>query len=331
MPAETVSMLSGIAKRALQYWDCITGAPVLVMHRENAVFKVATTRGFAALRVHRPGYHSHQEIKSELQWMAKLAEAGLQVPTPFLTKDGAFVAEVHDDQQQAFEVDLLAWLEGDPLGASKVPLRQTKEQLEGIFFNLGHNMARMHEASDQWQLPNGFQRHALDKEGLIGETAAWGRFWEATCLSKDEKHVMTEARHLAAQRLDSLLRSGVDYGLIHADLVRENILVSGTETRLIDFDDAGFGFRMFDIAVALVKNREEPHYDSMKSKLFGGYKSVRALSPCDEDLLDLFLALRDFAYLGWADARRDEPLIAPRLQTIKSETLSAARIFLAHG
>jgi Ser/Thr protein kinase RdoA (MazF antagonist) len=318
-----------LALKAIEHWDCIIGTPVFVMHRENAVFKVQTKTGFAALRIHRPDYHSRVEIESELQWMAHLVQAGVDVPTPHRTRLGQFVADVKDDLQNFYIVDLLSWMSGEPLGKSRVPLVHSKVKLENIFLELGRNLARMHNASDQWTMPSGFRRHALDREGLLGENAAWGKFWEATCLAPDEKKLMVEVRKLAVAKLDILVTSRADYGLIHADLVRENILVDDKQIRFIDFDDAGFGFRMFDLAVALVKNREEPHYETMKAKLFEGYNSVRQLSSQDKSLTDLFLAIRDLAYLGWADARREEPTIAPRLEQIKTETLLAAKNFLA--
>jgi Ser/Thr protein kinase RdoA (MazF antagonist) len=98
---------------------------------------------------------------------------------------------------------------------------------------------------------------------------------------------------------------------------------------IIDFDDAGFGFRMYDFATALVKNRDEPHYDAIKSSLFEGYRSHRVLSLGDEKSLDLFLALRDFSYLGWMEARRKEPGVEARMPGIRAATLAAAQKFIA--
>ena len=321
--------MHALAIKAITLWDVITGPPTFVMHRENAVFKVKTKAGYAALRIHRPGYHSSIEIESELMWMAHLVQTGVDVPTPFRSSSGQFIAEVHDDQNQPYSVDLLSWLDGEPLGRSSVPLAFSKAELSDIFFNVGCTLAHLHNASDAWALPKGFVRHALDKEGLIGETAAWGKFWEASCLTAREQAMMRDACKRAEAKLDVLSASGADYGLIHADLVRENILIANGQTKFIDFDDAGFGFRMFDLAIALTKNRNEPHYETIKAQLFAGYKANRKLSPSDESSLNLFLALRDFAYLGWADARRNEPDIGSRLASIKTETLAAAASFLS--
>jgi hypothetical protein len=46
--------------------------------------------------------------------------------------------------------------------------------------------------------------------------------------------------------------------------VRENVLVNGDDIEMIDFDDGGHGWRMFDIATALFRNRDEPHYDAIR-------------------------------------------------------------------
>ncbi len=317
-----------VAAKAKLHWPEISSEPVLIMHRENAVFRMETAKGLAALRIHRPHYHSHAEISAELSWMAYLAKAGMEVPAPFANSEGELLSLISDDRGQNYVVDLLSWVNGQPLGHSNVPLAYSEIELQTIFTDVGQNLAQLHNLSDAWDKPKDFHRHALDKQGFLGETAAWGKFWAASVLSQSEMQLMHEARKLAAAQLDTLVNQGADYGLIHADLVRENIFVDGNRTRFIDFDDAGFGFRMFDLAVALVKNRDEPHYQTLKSALFGGYKTNRKISASDEKSLELFLALRDFAYLGWADARRHESSMAPRIEKIKHNTLLTVQKFL---
>ncbi|WP_297768977.1 phosphotransferase [uncultured Roseovarius sp.] len=100
----------------------------------------------------------------------------------------------------------------------------------------------------------------------------------------------------------------LDYGLIHADPVRENIMLDGDRLQLIDFDfdfdfdDGGFGFRLFDIATALLKNLTEPDYPDLRVALTEGYTSRR---PIDLRVLDLFIALRSATYVGWIMTRMD--------------------------
>ena len=55
-------------------------------------------------------------------------------------------------------------------------------------------------------------------------------------------------------------------------------------TQLIDFDDSGFGFRLFDIATTLLRNRTEPDYAGLKNALLNGYLSVCTLDFARFDL-----------------------------------------------
>ncbi len=325
---ETLAAATHIAKLACQQWPCIMGEPQLFMHRENTVYKVETTTGPAALRVHRFGYHDKIDIESELLWMAHLAHNNLQVPSPFANEAGSFLTEVSIESRTHI-VDLLSWLDGEALGRSNAALTQTKNELENIFFNLGVGMAKLHAISDAWALPQNFNRHAWDRDGFLGETPFWGRFWDASGLSVDDQTLLQAARGKASRELDLFKAAGGDYGLIHADFVRQNILVTGTQTHFIDFDDSGFGFRMYDFATALVKNRDEPHYETMKMSLFAGYRGVRDLSALNENALDFFLTLRGFAYLGWIDERRAEPGVEVRLPKIRQDTIIAAQTFMA--
>jgi Ser/Thr protein kinase RdoA (MazF antagonist) len=319
-----------IALKACEMWDGIISTPQLFMHRENSVFKVQTTHGPAALRVHRHGYHSKAAIQSEMQWMAHLAAQGVLVPQPLANRRQELLSEV-EHHGKTYIVDLLTWLDGAQLGNATDPLAFSKTELQQIFFNLGKTIARMHEITDAWDIPQGFTRHAWDRDGFLGERAFWGNFWEASDLSADDRQLLLQAREKAGVELDALRKAGADYGLIHADFVRQNILVMGTDVHVIDFDDSGFGFRMYDFATALVKNRDEPHYEAIKASLFDGYRSQRALSARDENSLDLFLTLRDFAYLGWMEARLGEPGVAARMPGIRAAAIAAAQKFMARG
>ncbi len=97
-------------------WSAV-GAPRLIKDRENAVYEIALPGGErAALRLHRPGYQSQGAIRSELWWMAQLAEAGVPVPRPVPTRDGALVAEV--DGRAA---SVVSWVEGAQIGDGTAP------------------------------------------------------------------------------------------------------------------------------------------------------------------------------------------------------------------
>jgi Ser/Thr protein kinase RdoA (MazF antagonist) len=283
------------ARAALALWGFEDADIRFVAGRENRVWRVRAPHGDFALRLKRPGYRSDAELQSELDWMAAMAAAGLTVPGPVASRRGRLLETVGDQR-----ADLLTWLQGAPLGATGQPL--DRPDARALFGQLGADLARLHTACDAWTPPPGFRRCRWDSEGLVGDTPLWGRFWENPTLSPADRNLFMAFREAAARALRSD-GDTPDQGLIHADPVRENVLVQGEGLALIDFDDGGWGYRLFDIATALLKNREDPDYPALQTALIAGY---RALRPLDTRRLDLFLALRAVTYVGWIVPRMGE-------------------------
>ena len=79
-PAEQAERLEVAGHDVLQHWGIADAELSLIKHRENAVFEVKKDDFRAALRLHRHGYHTGDELRSELQWMQALSAAGIKVP-----------------------------------------------------------------------------------------------------------------------------------------------------------------------------------------------------------------------------------------------------------
>ena len=71
-----------------------------------------------------------------------------------------------------------------------------------------------------------------------------------------------------------------------------------------DFDDAGFGWHMFELATALFWFRDEPDFSELAQALMRAYRAQRTLPDREIDALPLFTMLRGFTYLGWVHTRR---------------------------
>lgn len=310
--------MSQMVEQALGLWDMSDAEYHLVAARENEVFRVAAPNRTVALRLHRKGYRLDQELRSELVWMAAVSDGGIGVPAPIPSATGEMLHVV-----EGVQVDALSWLTG--VSAMQALSARDAAGRADLFGEIGRQIAALHNIIDAWTPPEDFVRCAWDRDGLLGEAPLWGRFWDNPLLTTEDCRLMLDLREAANAELRRL-EGDLDYGLIHADLVSENIMVDEGRVQMIDFDDGGFGFRLFEIATALVKYRDQPDYPGLKDALIEGYLSAR---PVDLAPLDLFMAIRAATYVGWNIERIAEDGAEARNARLIKDARELARAYLA--
>lgn len=294
--------LEAQAAEAAAFWG---GRVVrLIRNRENAVFEMALPKGRAALRLHRVGYQDEAAIRSELWWCAALAAAGVAVPAALPSLAGPLLRHLSDGRL-ASAID---WVEGEALGEAGKPYDLPKSQLLDRHHALGRLVAGLHRATDQLTLPQYFTRPHWDIEGLVGDSPHWGRFWDHPTATPQQAEVLRRARAFLRERLTDHAIDG-DFGLIHADVLRENVLVTEGALTLIDFDDSGYGFRLYDLGTVLSQNLYEPAYPGIRDALIAGYAETRSATV---EMVEMFTLARTCASVGWTMPRlpADDPVCA---------------------
>jgi Ser/Thr protein kinase RdoA (MazF antagonist) len=276
-----------------------------ICHSENVTFRIIPrdSQTHYALRLHRPGYNSLAELNSERQWTRALKEAGLAVPESLTTVNGHHFYPVNIQATGERRLSgMTTWLAGIPLNEYLPGCTELKAR-ERIYRQIGAMAAKSHNQSTSWNEPPCFQRRRLDAEGLVGEDPHWGRFWEHATLTRSESRLLQRTR----QQLHMALgRHGMDpsiFSLIHADLNPDNIVFDNGNLAMIDFDDAAYGWHMYDIASALFEERNHPDFASLRASLFDGYQKHRPLGEREVRTLDLFLLIRGLALIGWFHQR----------------------------
>jgi Ser/Thr protein kinase RdoA (MazF antagonist) len=274
------------AEAAAQAWG---GRVVRTLRdRENQVCELALPGGArAALRLHRAGYQSAAAIQSELWWCGELAKADLPVPRALPTLAGQPLIALPDGRHAS----VVGWLDGEALGEADRTFPRPLPHVLDLFHRLGALLARLHAATDALTLPPGFTRPSWDREGLVGEAPFWGRFWDHPAASPDQRAVLIRARDALRERL------GGPVGLIHADVLRENVLVNGRSLSLIDFDDSGWGYRLYDLGTALVQTVARPEHPDLQAALMDGYGTS------DRAAVEAFTLARALASVGWTMPR----------------------------
>ncbi len=167
---------------------------------ENVTFRATDKRDGAplVLRLHRPWYHDIAALRSEHLWTRALVQVGIAAPEPLLTPTGENFAQIDivatGEQRWA---GLARWVEGELLG--DVVAQETNRAVNARHFaHLGAIMAAMHNQATGWTPPDGFERHALDADGLMGLQSVLGTvLGPSHVLRRRTRHAAWNARTAA--------------------------------------------------------------------------------------------------------------------------------------
>jgi len=296
-----------LAQHALAAYGMGTARFRLLRQAGNTLFRVYTVGeaptagdlfepGQYLLRIHEPGYQAPDAIELELHWLAAMRrEADLPVQEPVPSLDGRFLIAVeHAGVPQARFCSLLRWIKG----------RSVKRHVRPAHLRAqGRLMARMHDVAVRWQPPAGLSKRRFDWDGLFQNDVGSGMpNAEAWALLPER---WRGAFEVVAQRTRQVMESwgqGPEvYGLIHGDLaVDANLLFWHGEPRAIDFDDSGYGYWIYDLAVALEYCWGEAAFPRNREALLAGYTEHRSLPPEQLAQLELFIAATEVYWNLWA-------------------------------
>ena len=321
---EQIALATKAAHAALPSYDLPSGVQLAVVnHRENTVFAITDPSGrkLGALRAHVPGYQTTATIRSEFQWMQALSEAGVRTPRVIPSRDGALVVAVPiPGARESRLIDVLEWLDGRP---------PEGDEIVDSFRILGDLQARCHNHASHWQLPPGFARQCWDDTTLLtGAHPVVAAAWDNWALSAEERARVLACRDPLRERLERWGKGRERYGIIHSDLMPENLILTSDGVRVIDFDDAGFGWYLYDPASALLPYYGSELYETLLHSWLAGYRSQRVVSDTELAELPTFLLLRCFYALGWLHKRRNSGWAAAYIEPVRQFTSDLAGAFL---
>lgn len=318
--------LDAMVRGSLAHWGLSPETECGLLNiSENATYRLYDPRDerTLVLRIHRLGYHALEEIHSELAWINALrAGKVIQTPPPVPGVDGSLVHTLVSPTgrapRYAVAFEFARGSEPEP-----------NADLAPSFHTLGALTARMHRHVRAWQPPQGFVRKIWNFDTMFGDQPHWGHWSKSLGLTPDGTQLLVRALDLINKRL-SRFGSGPDrFGLVHADMRLANLLIDEPHIHVIDFDDCGMSWFLYDFATAVSFFEDDPIVPELMDAWVEGYRTVAPLSDEEKAELPTFVAARRILLTGWLAAHREVP-IAQQLGTqFTVNTLKVADAFLS--
>lgn len=291
-----IERLNVLANQSLGLWELPAGASArLINVSENATFLVETPGGDKSiLRIHRENYHTRNAIRCEHAWSEALGrEGGVRTPHIIPGRDGSTIqtaaVEGLPGERHMAMFEFVAGHHPD----------EGADHLVESFEELGEMAALTHDHSTSWQRPANFERLTWDLETVFGPHAYWGDWRDAPKVTDEIRQLLERLQSVVVRRLTEFGKPPERFGLIHADMRLANLIISDGETRLIDFDDCGLGWFMYDFAAGISFIEDHPQIPDMKNAWVRGYRKRRELPDADEAEIDTFVMMRRLALLAW--------------------------------
>ncbi|HEX9090479.1 MAG TPA: phosphotransferase, partial [Anaerolineales bacterium] len=278
-----------------------------IQYNENIIYRVGVPGAAACivenspylpnrylLRIHAGG--DIQAITSELTWLEVLnQEAGLPVPAPVPTSDGKLLTTIITPGIPTGRViSLMKWLDGRRYFQGLRP-----HHLKAF----GQVVAEMHAFSASWRPPSGFDRPHWDWASQLGGSMFRHPLEQVVdsipSIFKQPFQVISAE---AKQVMESFGKGPDAYGMIHADLYPENVLFKAGKALPIDFEDCGYGYWLWDIAIALNEWAWGGEWEQMRDAFREGYAQYHSLPEAQWALLDLFVAIQFATMVLWSSA-----------------------------
>ena len=283
---EQVYRLRKLADAALEKFGFNQYRLAFLQHLVNTTFRLDCNRGQFLVRIHRAKTRS--AVASELTWLDALAhETTVPVQTPQRSLDGKMiVVGEYIGVSEPYPVTVLSWLDGQIL---------TQDQRSPHhFYRLGQLVAKLHHHAQHWTPAFELDRPLYDSTSVLES--------DNVSISQLPENVQGHLRmlHEQLQEVEQWLGKRPDqFGLIHSDLSFGNVLFTANEVSPIDFDDCGFGYYLYDLAVILAGPWERSGFQQRREALFEGYRENCKLPDEHLNLIPTFMAMRASSLGQW--------------------------------
>lgn len=281
-----IAALRPIADRASRAFGVNPASLRCINHGFNTTFAVIDATGAKyALRLNTHSLRDRAGLNAEQQWISALAQTtNVMVPTPLYTDVGEpFVELLFAPMRKTLVATMARWLPGRIVGA-----RPSRQQVRHI----GATMAHLHRHSAQWRPTSDAQFPFVNQPLMNSEDHLSGV--AAHHISAEMRALLDIVRPRVAQAY-AQLNAQTPVQPIHGDMHIYNVMWHNNHLAVFDFDDAGLGLPIQDVAITLYYIRDIPYAEA---ELWAGYHSVNPQQKVDPDVLETLLIGRGILLLN---------------------------------
>ena len=243
-------------------------------------------------KVYRYGLRTKEDILTEIDWISCLKNKGIAVTEPVVKKDGNYVVEFETLQGKRY---------GVLFTAAGVKSFNQVEETEASNKKLGKYLASVHEAWNS--IPISICKRRLDMPNVVDESMKYIR--EFSNIYYFDLEFLEDVADKLKKKLELLSKNSPEYGVCHGDFYSGNIRFDNYDNPILfDFDFAGVGWRIYDIALFADAFGLGCSADDIikrvrrKTAFLEGYTSLQILSNEAISSIDLMIPFRRLFNIG---------------------------------
>jgi Ser/Thr protein kinase RdoA (MazF antagonist) len=300
--------LHALALDALTHYDLKD--PQLTYHafETNLLYRVTTAAEERfMLRLASPGWRTFEDLQSEALWLDALCrETCVSAPRVIPARTGEYVLKLsHPDIPWVRNTSLMTWVPGRLMGHYLTPRNLEK---------MGELFAQMHQHGKAWVPPACFTTRRFvhwlsrgeknlitgdgrsDSAGIQQESNALQPLATASLASHQRE--LLERLHQHVEQAYARVNTA-DLRVIHCDLWHDNIKLNHGVLHPIDFEDTVWGYRVHDIAMAMLDLLETAGDDRYPDLLKAFWRGYTALMSIPDDPIEPFQVGRLLWKINW--------------------------------
>ncbi|MGZ9583322.1 phosphotransferase enzyme family protein [Paenibacillus marinisediminis] len=274
-----------------------------IRHNENRTYKVEDPNSGAAylFRIHQSLkenmvdlQHTYSGILSELEMLQDMADqTNLIVQTPIRNCDGEYITKLQYRDKEVC-CSLLTWIEGEILNKDDV-------SDDILVRKIGAKIAELHRFFQSYHRVKPETRPHYDTESNIVMLHKIHRGVELVLFPPSDYAIVEKTMHAINAQLEALGRSEEQWGIIHADLAKNNILLTPTgDISFIDYGFFGYGYYAMDVAMGASMVPADK-----RDALLEGYYGQRQLSDADLTVVEGLILVSIFGYYAFQMENED--------------------------